>query len=144
MTKIDILTLKLVVPDDYQQFWVHFEWFLVLFIFLMKNGYCHSLSKMYAKMVLFGLNSTQCRFQRPQLVGLIHSRKQLMVPVGDAGEKFPYFFYQNELKSPKKQHVFFVFLHTGGGVGGWVRSKCVNLHRFFLNPSLTLKVGAAI
>ena len=31
MTKIDILTLKLIVPDDYQQFWVHFEWFLALF-----------------------------------------------------------------------------------------------------------------
>ena len=23
MTKIDILTLELIVPDDYQQFWVH-------------------------------------------------------------------------------------------------------------------------
>ena len=23
--------LKLIVPDDYQQFWVHFEWFLALF-----------------------------------------------------------------------------------------------------------------
>ena len=31
MTKIDILTLKLIVPDDYQQFWVHFEWYLALF-----------------------------------------------------------------------------------------------------------------
>ena len=30
MTVIDILTLKLIVPD-YQQFWVHFEWFLALF-----------------------------------------------------------------------------------------------------------------
>ena len=30
MTKIDILTLKLIVPD-YQQFWVHFELFLALF-----------------------------------------------------------------------------------------------------------------
>ena len=28
MTKIDILNPKLIVPDDYQQFWVHFEWFL--------------------------------------------------------------------------------------------------------------------
>ena len=31
MTKIDILIHKLIVPDDYQQFWVHFEWFLALF-----------------------------------------------------------------------------------------------------------------
>ena len=31
MTKIDILNPKLIIPDDYQQFWVHFEWFLALF-----------------------------------------------------------------------------------------------------------------
>ena len=31
MTKIDILNTKLIVPDDYQQFWVHLEWFLSLF-----------------------------------------------------------------------------------------------------------------
>ena len=31
MTKIDILTLKIIVPDDYQQFWVYFECILVLF-----------------------------------------------------------------------------------------------------------------
>ena len=31
MAKIDIQTLKLNVPDDYIQFWVHFEWFLELF-----------------------------------------------------------------------------------------------------------------
>ena len=31
MTKIDILNPKLIVPDDYQQFWVHFEWFLAHF-----------------------------------------------------------------------------------------------------------------
>ena len=31
MTKIDILNQKLIVPNDYQQFWVHFEWFLSLF-----------------------------------------------------------------------------------------------------------------
>ena len=47
MTKIDILTLKLIVPDDYQQFWVRFEWFLALFIFLMKNGYWKSMQKWY-------------------------------------------------------------------------------------------------
>ena len=31
MTKIDILNPKLIIPDDYQQFWVHFELFLALF-----------------------------------------------------------------------------------------------------------------
>ena len=31
ITKTDILTLKLIVPDDYQQFLVYFEWFLALF-----------------------------------------------------------------------------------------------------------------
>ena len=31
MTKIDFLNLKLIVPDDYQQFLVHFEWYLALF-----------------------------------------------------------------------------------------------------------------
>ena len=31
MNKIVILDQKLIVPDDYQQFWVHFEWFLSLF-----------------------------------------------------------------------------------------------------------------
>ena len=30
MTKIAILNPKLIVPDYYQQFWVHFEWFLEL------------------------------------------------------------------------------------------------------------------
>ena len=30
MTKIVILDQKLFVPNDYQQFWVHFEWFLSL------------------------------------------------------------------------------------------------------------------
>ena len=43
LTKIDILNPKLIVPDDYQRLWVHFEWLLARFIFL----------KMYAKMVLF-------------------------------------------------------------------------------------------
>ena len=54
MIKIDIRNPKLIVPDDYQQFWVHFEKF---FIFLMKNGYCHSSSKKYAEMILFGLKT---------------------------------------------------------------------------------------
>ena len=31
MTKNDILNPKLNVPDDYQQFWVHFEWFSAFF-----------------------------------------------------------------------------------------------------------------
>jgi len=31
MTKIIILDQKLIVPNDYQQFWVHCEWFLSLF-----------------------------------------------------------------------------------------------------------------
>ena len=31
MTKISILNPKLIVPNDYQQFWVQFEWFLSLF-----------------------------------------------------------------------------------------------------------------
>ena len=28
MDKIVILNQKLIVPDNYQQFWLHFEWFL--------------------------------------------------------------------------------------------------------------------
>ena len=31
MTKIVILDKKLIVPNDYLQFWAHFEWFLSLF-----------------------------------------------------------------------------------------------------------------
>ena len=31
MTKIVILDQKLIVPNDYLQFWAHFEWFLSLF-----------------------------------------------------------------------------------------------------------------
>ena len=31
MTKIIILEQKLIFPIDYQQFWLHFEWFLQLF-----------------------------------------------------------------------------------------------------------------
>ena len=31
MTKIYILNPKLNVPNEYKQFWVHFEWFLSLF-----------------------------------------------------------------------------------------------------------------
>ena len=30
-TKIVILDQKLIVPNDYQKFWEHFEWFLSLF-----------------------------------------------------------------------------------------------------------------
>ena len=31
MTKIVILDQKLFVPNDFQLFWDHFEWFLLLF-----------------------------------------------------------------------------------------------------------------
>ena len=31
MNKIVVLDQKLIVPNDYQQFWVYFEWFLSLF-----------------------------------------------------------------------------------------------------------------
>jgi len=31
MTRIVILDQKLIVPNVYQQFWVHFDWFLSLF-----------------------------------------------------------------------------------------------------------------
>ena len=31
MTKIGILDQKQIVPNDYQQFWVHFDWILSLF-----------------------------------------------------------------------------------------------------------------
>ena len=57
MTKIDILNPKLIVPDDYQQFWVYFEWFLAPFHISDENGYCCSSGKNYAKMVLFGLKT---------------------------------------------------------------------------------------
>ena len=57
MTKIVILDQKLIVPNDYQQFWVHLEWFLALFHISDKNGYCCSSSEKYAKMVLFGLKT---------------------------------------------------------------------------------------
>ena len=31
MTKIGIQNLKLIVTNDYQKFWAHFDWFLSLF-----------------------------------------------------------------------------------------------------------------
>ena len=31
LTTIGILDQKLIVPNDYQEFWVHFEWFLARF-----------------------------------------------------------------------------------------------------------------
>ena len=31
MTQIVILDQKLILPNDYQQFWVYLEWFLSLF-----------------------------------------------------------------------------------------------------------------
>ena len=57
MTTISIKNPKLIVTNDYQQFWVHFECFLALFHISDKNGYCHSSSNKYAKMVLFGLKT---------------------------------------------------------------------------------------
>ena len=53
-----------------------------------------------------------------------------MAVVGGAGEKFSKkFFHQNELKSPKKQHVFLLFFSIKGG---WVRSLIENSINFFL------------
>ena len=31
LTTIGILDQKIIVPNDYQEFWVHFEWFLSFF-----------------------------------------------------------------------------------------------------------------
>ena len=31
MTKLDFINPKLIVPNDYQQFLAHFEWYLALF-----------------------------------------------------------------------------------------------------------------
>ena len=56
MTKIDILNPKLIVPDDYQQFWVHFEWFLALIhTFLSPNpSHAKNRVKMVTKQVFTG------------------------------------------------------------------------------------------
>ena len=45
MTKIVILDQKLIVPNDYQQFWVHYEWFLSLFQ-ILDVKYLFSLFKL--------------------------------------------------------------------------------------------------
>ena len=45
MTKIVILDQKLIVPSDYQQFWVHFHWFLSL-IQTLDEKYLLSLFKL--------------------------------------------------------------------------------------------------
>ena len=50
MTKIVILDQKLIIPNDYQQFWVNFEWFLSLF----QNS---DVNVKYAKIVLFSLKT---------------------------------------------------------------------------------------
>ena len=59
---LTILNPKLIVSDDYQQFWVHFKWFLALF----------HIS--YEKWLLFKQklckNGTGCSFLKPLLVGL--------------------------------------------------------------------------
>ena len=44
--------------------------------------------------------------------------RQFMAPVGGAGEKFSIFFDPNELKSPKKQHLFLLFFFYKGWVIG--------------------------
>ena len=51
-----------------------------------------------------------------------------------AGEKFSNFFFDpNELKSPKKQHVFLLFIaFKGGWVFVWVRSLIENSINFFI------------
>ena len=57
MTKIDILHPKLIVPDEYQQFWVHLEWFLALFHISVEKWLLSQFKQKVAKMVLFGLKS---------------------------------------------------------------------------------------
>ena len=57
MTKIDILNPKLIVPDDYQQFWVHFEWFLALFHISDEKWLLLQSKQKVRKMVLFGLKT---------------------------------------------------------------------------------------
>ena len=98
MTKIDIINLKLIMIIN--SFGYILSGFQHFYIFLMKNGYCHSSGKKYAKMVLLGLKThfkkfflgyfypqtlpmqkieskwslnrfLQCPFQRPLLVGLM-------------------------------------------------------------------------
>ena len=57
MTKIVILDQKLVVPNDYLQFWVHFDSFLSLFQ-ILNVKYLLSLSKLQVcKIALFGLKT---------------------------------------------------------------------------------------
>ena len=77
--KIDSLNPKLIVPDDYQQFWVHFEWFLALIhTFLSPNpSHAKNRIKMVPKQVfrrgggaLKALSPTRCQFQRLLRVGL--------------------------------------------------------------------------
>ena len=56
MIKINILNQKLIVTNDYQQFWVNFEWFLSLFqISDVKLLLLIKLKQ--PNMVLFGLKS---------------------------------------------------------------------------------------
>ena len=37
MAEIVILDQKLIFPNDYQKFWVHFGWFLLLFKILIRK-----------------------------------------------------------------------------------------------------------
>ena len=57
-----------------------------------------------------------------------------MPPVGGKLKKL--FFVPNELKSPKKQHVFLFLFH----IWGEVRPKYGQIHIFLLNPSLNIYV----
>ena len=55
----------------------------------------------------------------------------LLAVVGGEGVKFKIFsFAPNDLKSPKKQHVFYYFFYKGG-MGGWVKSLIENSINFF-------------
>ena len=80
MTKSDIQNPKQIVTNDYQQFWAHFEWFLLLF--QISDGYFSSSSKKYALCTFWYQNKflkkfnfksppLRCPFQRPLLIGLI-------------------------------------------------------------------------
>ena len=53
MTKFVILDQKLIVPNDYQQFWVHFDWFLSLFQMLDVKYLFSLFNLVYSKIESF-------------------------------------------------------------------------------------------
>ena len=62
----------------------------------------------------------------------------LLAVVGGEGVKFKIFsFAPNDLKSPKKQHVFYYFFYKGG-MGGWVKSLIENSINFLIEVDITL------